>query len=331
MMVAFMSMTKADPATPTPSWREHAGSAARPAEQARSVSIVPKDSIAANALAAVVAIMTFLAAVTSGGVAMVIGAASEWQSEIAREITIQVRPISGHDIEAEVTRAADIARGTRGVEDVRVYSRRESERLLEPWLGPGLSLDDLPVPRMIAVRVAPGAVPDIAALRETLMREVTGASLDDHRGWIDRMRGMARTAVAGGLMVFGLVLAATILSVTFATRGAMASNRPIVEVLHFVGAKDAYIARQFQRHFLTLGLKGGALGGGVAIVFLALAGRIGDLFVSTAGGAEASALFGSFSVGPLGYFIVVAEIILIALITAVTSRQVVIHTLRRMD
>jgi cell division transport system permease protein len=326
-----MSMTKADPAAPTPSWREHAGSGARPAEQARSVSIVPKDSIAANALSAVVAIMTFLAAVTSGGVAMVIGSASEWQSEIAREITIQVRPISGHDIEAEVTRAADIARGTRGVEDVRVYSRRESERLLEPWLGPGLSLDDLPVPRMIAVRVAPGAVPDIAALRETLMREVTGASLDDHRGWIDRMRGMARTAVAGGLMVFGLVLAATILSVTFATRGAMASNRPIVEVLHFVGAKDAYIARQFQRHFLTLGLKGGALGGGVAIVFLALAGRIGDLFVSTAGGAEASALFGSFSVGPLGYFIVVAEIILIALITAVTSRQVVIHTLRRMD
>ncbi len=322
-------MTKADPATPTPSWREHA--TARPAEQARSVSIVPKDSIAANALAAVVAIMTFLAAVTSGGVAMVIGSASEWQSEIAREITIQVRPISGHDIEAEVTRAADIARGTRGIEDVRVYSRRESERLLEPWLGPGLSLDDLPVPRMIAVRVAPGAVPDVAALRETLMREVTGASLDDHRGWIDRMRGMARTAVAGGLMVFGLVLAATILSVTFATRGAMASNRPIVEVLHFVGAKDAYIARQFQRHFLTLGLKGGALGGGVAIVFLALAGRIGDLFVGTAGGAEASALFGSFSVGALGYFIVVAEIILIALITAVTSRQVVIHTLRGMD
>ncbi len=324
-------MTKADPAAPTPSWREHAGGVARPGEQPRSVSIVPKDSIAANALAAVVAIMTFLAAVTSGGVAMVIGSASEWQSEIAREITIQVRPISGHDIEAEVMRAADIARGTRGVEDVRVYSRRESERLLEPWLGPGLSLDDLPVPRMIAVRVAPGAAPDIAALRETLMREVTGASLDDHRGWIDRMRGMARTAVAGGLMVFGLVLVATILSVTFATRGAMASNRPIVEVLHFVGAKDAYIARQFQRHFLALGLKGGALGGGAAVVFLALAGRIGDLFVGTAGGMEASALFGSFSVGALGYFIVVAEIILIALITAVTSRQVVIHTLRRMD
>src|SRR5229473_7450835 len=75
-------------------------------------TIVPKDSIAGNALAAVVAIMTFLAAVTSGGVAMVIGSATEWQSEIAREMTIQVRPTSGRDIEAELGKAEAIARAT---------------------------------------------------------------------------------------------------------------------------------------------------------------------------------------------------------------------------
>src|SRR6202011_2375635 len=73
-------------------------------------AIVPKDSIAGNALAAVVAIMTFLAAVTSGGVAMVIGSATEWQSEIAREMTIQIRPAPGRDIETDVGRAEAIAR-----------------------------------------------------------------------------------------------------------------------------------------------------------------------------------------------------------------------------
>ena len=75
-------------------------------------AIVPKDSIAGNALAAVVAIMTFLAAMTSGGVAMLIGSASEWQSEIAREMTIQVRPMAGRDTEAEVAKAAETARAT---------------------------------------------------------------------------------------------------------------------------------------------------------------------------------------------------------------------------
>jgi cell division transport system permease protein len=304
----------------------------RPGAQVRGdSSIVPKDSIAADALAAVVAIMTFLAAVTSGGVAMVIGSANEWQSEVAREMTIQVRPTPGRDIEAEVGKAQALARAAPGVVEARVYSREESDRLLEPWLGSGLSLEELPVPRMIAIRTARGTAVDTAALRQALVQDVAGASLDDHRGWIERMRRMAKTAIAGGVGIFGLVLAATILSVAFATRGAMASNRPIVEVLHFVGAKEAYIAHQFQRHFLGLGLKGGALGGIAAILSLALAGPVSDLFVGTAGETEAVALFGGFSIGFAGFIVVMAEVGLIAAITALTSRQVVIHTLRRID
>src|SRR6266404_9845166 len=96
----------------------------RPGRETRGhVHIVPKDSIAANALAAVVAIMTFLAAVTSGGVAMLIGSANEWQSEVAREMTIQVRPTPGRDIEAEIGRAQALAQSAPGVAEVRPYSR----------------------------------------------------------------------------------------------------------------------------------------------------------------------------------------------------------------
>ena len=287
------------------------------------------DSIGGNALAAVVAIMTFLAAVTSGGVAMVISAALEWQSDIAHEMTIQIRPTDGNDIDAQVFKAESLPRGTAGVVEARTYSKEQSDRLLEPWLG-GLSLDELPVPRMIAVRVDPRARLDVPALRRALATQVAGASLDDHRGWIDRMRRMAATAVAGGTGIFGLVLAATVLSVAFATRGAMASNRPIVEVLHFVGAKEAYIAGQFQRHFLGLGLKGGAIGGIAAMAFLALAGPVSDRFVGSAGEAQATALFGAFSIGTAGYVMIGLEVILIAVITAVASRRVVIHTLRTM-
>jgi cell division transport system permease protein len=303
----------------------------RPGRETRGdVHIVPRDSIAANALAAVVAIMTFLAAVTSGGVAMVIGSANEWQAEVAREMTIQIRPTPGHDIEAEISRAQQLALAAPGVVEARAYSREESDRLLEPWLGSGLSLDDLPVPRMIAVRIARGAVVDTAALRQSLARDVAGASLDDHRSGINRMRGVAKAAIAGGMGVFGLVLAATVLSVTFATRGAMASNRPIVEVLHFVGAKEAYIATQFQRHFLWLGLKGGALGGIAALLFLILAERVSGLFMGAAE-AEAAAVLGHFSMGFTGYAVVAAEVGLIAAVTALTSRQVVIHTLRNIE
>ena len=82
------------------------------------------------------------------------------------------------------------------------------------------------------------------------------------------------------------MFAATILSVTFATRGAMATNKTVIEVLHFVGAKNGFIARNFQHHFLLLGLQGGAIGGGAAIVLFALAGLISRWFAGTAGGDQ---------------------------------------------
>ena len=110
---------------------------------------------------------------------------------------------------------------------------------------------------MIVVTIAAGGAPDLDRLRKTLAERVTGASLDDHRAWVERMRTMTRAAVVVGIGVLGLVLAATVLLVAFATRGAMAANRAIVEVLHFVGAKNRYIAGQFQRHFLCARPQGG--------------------------------------------------------------------------
>jgi cell division transport system permease protein len=289
--------------------------------------IVPKTSIAGSALVAVVAIMTFLASLTTGAVVLVIGSASEWQSEVAREVTIQVRPMPNRNVDQEVAKAVAVARAINGIAEVRPYSRQESARLLEPWIGTGLTLEDLPVPRLIVVRMQAGQQPDLAALRAALAQQVAGASLDDHRAWIERMRTMAGSAITVGIAMLALMLAATILSVAFATRGAMAANRPIVEVLHFIGARDRYVARQFQRHFLVLGLKGGALGGGAAMALFAIAQVTVDRFIGTAGGDEIAALFGSFSIGPLGYSLMVLQILISAAVTAGTSREVVNRTL----
>ncbi len=293
--------------------------------------LVPRNSISGRALVAVVAIMTFLAALTTGAVILVSQAASEWQSDVAREVTIQVIPASGRDLDATVDQAAAVARAFAGVADVRPYSKEESSRLLEPWLGSGLSLDELPVPRLIVVKISPGATLDIAQLRRLLAEQVPGATLDDHRGWIDRMRAMAVSAVAGGVFILILVISATVLSVSFATRGAMATNKTVIEVLHFVGAKNGFIAGHFQWHFLLLGLQGGAIGGGAAITLFAFASAISRWFTGTAGGDQTAALFGSFSIGIAGYVAVLGQVVLIAAVTAITSRQTVNRTLEMID
>lgn len=296
-----------------------------------AASIVPAGSIAGRSLAAVVAIMTFLAALTTGAAMMVVGNANAWQSDVGREVTVQVRPAAARDIEADVNKAAALAQAAAGVAEVRPFSKAESEKLVEPWLGSGLKLDDLPVPRLIVIKLAPGTRPDFSGLRQALATEVPTATLDDHRSWIERMRTMAETAVIAGLAVLGLVVAVTVLSVTFATRGAMAANRPIVEVLHYVGATDAFIAGQFQRHFLLLGLKGGLIGGGVAIVLFGCAEAARAFLAGTPSGDEAAALFGTLSIGVEGYLAIVIEILFMAVVTAFVSRRTVNRTLETID
>jgi cell division transport system permease protein len=289
--------------------------------------IVPRATISARALIAIIAIMTFLASLTTGVVMLVRAAANEWQADVAREFTIQIRPVAGHDIEMEVVKAAVIARASAGIAEVRPYSKEETTRLLEPWLGSGLQIDDLPVPRLIVVRITPGAAPDLAQLRQTLAEQIPGVSLDDHRGFVDRMRAMTRAVVVLGIGVLLLVLAATVLSLAFATRAAIATNRPVIEVLHLIGAKDSFIARHFQQHFLRLGLEGGLIGSGSAIALFALAELAGGWFGSGPAGEQLSALFGTASIGVPGYLAMLAQAGVIACVTAATSRYMVSRTI----
>ncbi|HEV7601434.1 MAG TPA: ABC transporter permease [Bradyrhizobium sp.] len=300
--------------------------------KARNLSpVVPRASIAGRALIAVVAIMTFLASITTGTVLLVAASAAEWQSDVASEITTQVRPLAGRDIERDAAAVADVLRTQPGIIEVRPFTKAESAKLLEPWLGSGLSLDALPVPRVIVARIAPGATLDLAGLRGRVAQTAPSASVDDHRAWIERMRSMTGAIVFAGVGILALVIIATIISVSFATRGAMAANRPIVEVLHFVGAGDRYIANRFLRHFLRLGLEGGLIGGVAAMLLFGFSESIAGWFSGTPVGDQFGALLGTFSLRPSGYIALAAQAVLIAAITAWASRRTLFATLDDID
>ena len=302
------------------------------AANARNTSpIVPRGSIAGRALIAVVAIMTFLASMTTGAVLLVSASAAEWQADVSSELTIQVRPSPARDIERDVRAVVDAARVQSGVLEVRPFTKDESAKLLEPWLGTGLSLNDLPVPRVIVVRVAPGATPDLVALRRVVTQAAPAATIDDHRAWIERMRSMTGAIVLAGTGILILVIAATVISVSFATRGAMAANRPIVEVLHFVGAQDRYIANRFLRHFLRLGLEGGIIGGLAAMLTFGFSESIANWFSGTPVGDQFAALLGTFALPASGYLVLAVQALMIAAVTAWASRRTLFATLEEID
>jgi cell division transport system permease protein len=284
--------------------------------------VVPAHSVAGRTLMLLVAIMTFLSAVTVGGVVLVQKSAAVWSSEVGREVTIQVRPVEGELMEAKLRRIVSLAEATPGIASARAISLEESQALLEPWLGAGLDLATIEIPRLVVVQLADPIDADIPAL-EAALQAINGATLDTHAAWRQQLNTMAGTLVVSGILVFTLIGVATVLAIIFATRGAMATNREIVDVLHFIGASNSFIAGEFQGRFLAIGLSGGLIGGLATAIFFLLAGTLAGSIFPGQPGSPLGMLFGRFALGPDGLAWVAAVVPVMAALTAVTSRLTV--------
>ena len=297
--------------------------------QPKSTQIVPSASIAGNALTIVIAIMSFLASLTAGAVYMVNQSASAWVSDIASEITIELDPlVDAADIEKKMTLVALFLAKQKGITEVKPLTAEDSAKLLEPWLGHNAALAELPVPRLIAVEIDRSNSPDIELIKNALTQNFEGVTLDDHGRWQAEIKTLTRSAALGGLAVLALVATATIAVIVSATRSAMASNREIIEVLHFVGANERFISREFERHFLGLGVRAGLVGAIAAALAFLLMPYVMGLGEGGITGAEMHRLVGPGRLDFWGYFLCFFVVFVVAGLCMVTSRLGVIRVLK---
>lgn len=283
--------------------------------------IVQAKSVTGSSLVVVISIMCFLACLTAGTVYLINQSAAAWTDDISSEITVQISINKQSNIDDTLSKVSFFLTNQQGVSGVRPIPKEESITLLEPWLGASANLEDLPIPRLIAVELDRTESPNIADLRKALEKNFPGATLDDHRRWQSQIQTVTRSMALGGLAVLILVGLATTGIIVSATRSSMASNREIVEVLHFVGATDRFIAREFERHFLSLGIRSGLVGaGGAAFVFIFM-----PYFMRMLGGgnmtsAELRRMLGSAALDMPGFILLGIVVVVIAALCMLTTR-----------
>jgi cell division transport system permease protein len=283
--------------------------------------IVPAGSVTGRSLTLVIAIMCFLACLTAGAVYMIKQSADAWLKDLASEVTVQVSPRDGIDTDKTVADVTALLSTTNGITSARALPFADSAALLEPWLGKSDALKSLPVPRLIAVEVDRETGLDLTGVGKTLSEKFQGVTLDDHRQWQRQIRTVTRSLALGGIAILVLVAAATTAIIVSATKSSMASNREIVEVLHFVGANDRFIAREFEKHFLRLGIRAGCVGAALAaLVFLTM-----PLVMEVLGGgpvimAEMQRLVGSGTLDTAGFVLLGIVVVIISALCMLTSR-----------
>ncbi len=231
------------------------------AVRGRADRVVPPTGFTARLTLFSAGAMAFLA-VFAMALSLAAGRLAErWDSELARSATVRISAPAAQ-VGAQVAAALRVLETTPGVARARALDEAEERALLEPWFGPDLPLESLPMPRLIEV-IGDADGYDDEGLRLRLAAEAPGAVLDDHTRWREPLIRAAGRLRLLGVVSLALIALATSAMVTLAAQAALAANAQVIRVLRLVGARDAFIARAFVRRF-TLRALGGAAAGTVA-------------------------------------------------------------------
>jgi cell division transport system permease protein len=295
--------------------------------EVRKGHIIPPEAAPLKALTVTMTVMCYLACLAIGALILINRAVDSWTSGLSREVTVQVRMLQNSDIEKELASARTLLEGTVGIVSVDVLDRSAGLKLLEPWIGSS-NLDGLPIPRLIRVTINEKSPPDFVELEKSLKQGVKGSSLDTHRRWEAELTRVASALSTLSYAILALICVSTIAMVIFATRTVLDANRHVVDVLHLVGAKDGYIARQIDSRFLKTGLMAGLFGVVLGVLTFFLLGLTGAAGAGGFADASRGLLFAPATIAIWSYGALLSVPIIATLICLITSRMALIRMLR---
>ncbi len=222
----------------------------------------------------IIALMVYLAAIGGVGLIWLGEALGRWDASLTSTLTVQIPADAS---QPRIDMALGALRQTKGIISARLLPPEETAKLLQPWLGNNVAIADLPLPHLVDVRIGPRTTIDYATLRSQLGSVIPGSQLDNSPSWLGGVRNSAlrvESVITAGVLAVAVLI---VMIIVFTARIGLSIHRSVIELLHLLGAQDAYIARQFQVHALSLGLRGGLIGAiaaALTVIFLGPAAQM---------------------------------------------------------
>ncbi len=218
-------------------------------------------------LQVMICIAVFLFGVTLAGVLSINSMLSTWNESILGSLTVQIMPVNDANADkakaetlAQQSKAVELLRSKNEIEKVTALNDEQLQKLIQPWLGDGIEVKDLPIPRLIDVKLKQGAEIDFIKLAEELAEAAPMASLDNHKLWLNKLIKFADGLKLLALAVLALVIVVTSGAIFYCTQTSLGLHKYIIEILHLMGAKDTYVAQQYAKRTAFLGFLGGIYG-----------------------------------------------------------------------
>ena len=195
--------------------------------------------------------MCYLAAMTLGTSLLLLHVTNEWTREISSRASLRVDVISGRDTRAAAGQVAEMARRDDNVLEATPLSREKIDALLKPWLDAKLFGENFDLPVVVDLHLRAFDAQALDSLLRDISRQVSGVSLETHDTWRERLAQASYWMLAIAFAALSLIAAATVMVILLATHVTFANNRPAIELLHLLGARDGDIARAGCKRIFT--------------------------------------------------------------------------------
>ena len=255
--------------------------------------------------------------------------ADSWKKDIMGSVTVQIIPVEDENkhIDTEKTqeqqnKVLQYVENLSAVASVKALDAQTVEKLMTPWLGNKVNISSLPIPVLLDVKLKPNSELNYDEVTRGLRQVSENASIDNHRLWLNRLLKFASSLKNIAMTVLFMVIGICAFSIYYSTRTSLGININTIEILHIIGAKDNYIARQYAKNFVKIGFFAGIIGLMAAIPSIILVAKYG---VSTGSG-----LIKGAQLSTLAWSLIMTTPLLSAVYAAAVSYLTVKKSLEKM-
>lgn len=254
---------------------------------------------------------------------------TNWEKDILGAITIQIIPIEDEHkkidtdkTEEQLNKVLQFVENAKGVKSVNVIDNKTVEKLMTPWLGNKVDISSLPIPQLLDVQLQEDTEINYDEMTQGLHKITNNASIDNHRLWLNRLLKFAGSLKSLALCILIMVTGICAFSIYYSARTSLGINLNFIEILHIIGAKDDYIAKQYAKSYAKIGFFSGVIGLIFAIPSIYLVSKYG---ISTGSG-----LLNSASLSTLHWLIVMITPLFSMSYSMITAYYTVRKSLERM-
>ena len=179
-----------------------------------------------------------------------------WVRELGNYLTVEVSPMPDDSSRQLTEIEYKIHAAVQSFSRIGPVKSISANKVLGAISGVTLGEEDMNIlPNIYEIKLNDAPHGEVLMLKEKLHAISSDIRVDDHRQTRNTVGKIAKSIQVISISIVMLIILGAISIIAFTAQTSLIMHRDVIEILYLVGATPSYIAKQFQSHATSVGIK----------------------------------------------------------------------------